>query len=389
MNLKFYNCPKPADLDTALLPKEVNFLSYEPDLKFLNDFKNAYTDYKNLLIVGHGGSITSSDAFYNSLKYSLELKRVEFLNTTDPDYIHFLKQKFNPKETLVLAISKAGETITQWEILSQLLDFSIVVITQKSSSLRAFAEKLGWKIINHPNIGGRFTGLTEVGLLPAMLCGIEIKNILAGAKPVYLNFYKANLAWDLASVLYQLEVQGMVDVFMPFYSQALYAFNKIIVQLCHESFGKAGKGQTFFAHESPESQHHTNQRFFGGIKNICGLFISQQRFKHNLLSVYPAQTHSVQIKGHSLFDINKIPLAESMHSELLGTLQNAQVAGIPSMHLEVSEISETTLGEFLAFWQIFAVYSAVLRQVDPFDQPQVENSKNISFTNRLQFKGLL
>jgi glucose-6-phosphate isomerase len=389
MNLKFYNCPKPADLDTALLPKEVNFLSYEPDLKFLNDFKNAYTDYKNLLIVGHGGSITSSDAFYNSLKYSLELKRVEFLNTTDPDYIHFLKQKFNPKETLVLAISKAGETITQWEILSQLLDFSIVVITQKSSPLRAFAEKLGWKIINHPNIGGRFTGLTEVGLLPAMLCGIEIKNILAGAKPVYLNFYKANLAWDLASVLYQLEVQGMVDVFMPFYSQALYAFNKIIVQLCHESFGKAGKGQTFFAHESPESQHHTNQRFFGGIKNICGLFISQQRFKHNLLSVYPAQTHSVQIKGHSLFDINKIPLAESMHSELLGTLQNAQVAGIPSMHLEVSEISETTLGEFLAFWQIFAVYSAVLRQVDPFDQPQVENSKNISFTNRLQFKGLL
>jgi glucose-6-phosphate isomerase len=319
----------------------------------------------------------------------LELKRVEFLNTTDPDYIHFLKQKFNPKETLVLAISKAGETITQWEILSQLLDFSIVVITQKSSPLRAFAEKLGWKIINHPNIGGRFTGLTEVGLLPAMLCGIEIKNILAGAKPVYLNFYKANLAWDLASVLYQLEVQGMVDVFMPFYSQALYAFNKIIVQLCHESFGKAGKGQTFFAHESPESQHHTNQRFFGGIKNICGLFISQQRFKHNLLSVYPAQTHSVQIKGHSLFDINKIPLAESMHSELLGTLQNAQVAGIPSMHLEVSEISETTLGEFLAFWQIFAVYSAVLRQVDPFDQPQVENSKNISFTNRLQFKGLL
>ncbi len=389
MNLKFYNCPEPAELDTGLLPKEVNFLSYLPDFKLLEAFKLAYADYKNILIIGHGGSITSSDAFYNSLKYSLELKRVEFLNTTDPDYINFLKHSLNPKETLILAISKAGETITQWEMLTQFLDFSIVVVTQKSSPLRALAEKLNLKIVTHPPIGGRYTGLTEVGLLPAELCGISGKAILAGAKAVYANFYKANPAWNLASVLFQLEAQGKVDVFMPFYSQALFAFNKIIIQLCHESFGKAGKGQTFFAHESPESQHHTNQRFFGGQKNICGLFISQQRFKHNLLSVYPAQTHSVQIKGHSLFDINKIPLAESMHSELLGTLQNAQVAGIPSMHLEISEITLEKMGEFMAFWQIFAVYASVLRQVDPFNQPEVENSKNISFTNRLKFKGLL
>ncbi len=389
MNLNFYNCPKPAELDASTLPKEVGFLSYVPDFKLLEDFKLAYSSYSKLLVIGHGGSITSFYAFYNAIRLTTELKQVYFLSTTDPDYIDFLKQTLFPQDTLVLAISKSGENITQLEMLSQFLDFPIVVITQKSSPLRALAEKLKLKVITHPNIGGRFTGLTEVALLPAILCGIDVKPILTGASKFYLNFSKNNSAWQLASVLHLLEQQGIVDVFMPFYSETLYAFNKIIIQLCHESFGKSGKGQTFFAHQAPESQHHTNQRFFGGRKNICGLFISQEYFVNNLLAVYPPQTHSVQIKGQSLFDINKIPLSESMHSELVGTLQDAQVNNIPSIHLQISQITAEAVGEFMAFWQLFAVYSSVLRQVDPFNQPQVENSKNLSFTKRLQFKGLL
>jgi glucose-6-phosphate isomerase len=389
MNLTFYNCPKPDELDTALLPKEVTFLQYVPDFKLLEDFQLAYGQYKQLLIVGHGGSITSFDGFYHSLKYTHELKPVYFLNTTDPDYLLFLKRNLSPQDTLVIAISKSGESITQLEMLTQFLDYPMVVITQKSSPLRAMAEKLNLKVVTHPNIGGRFTAFTEVGLLPANLCGMAVKQIFSGASKVYLNFHKSNTAWQLASVLFKLEQQGFVDVFMPFYSEALYAFNKIIVQLCHESFGKDGKGQTYFAHESPESQHHTNQRFFGGRKNICGLFISQKLFKNNPLITYPPQVHSVQIKGHILFDINKIPFSQSITSELIGTLQDAQIANIPSIHLEIAEISPEVMGEFLAFWQLFAVYSSVLRQVDPFNQPQVENSKNISFTNRLQFKGLL
>jgi glucose-6-phosphate isomerase len=97
----------------------------------------------------------------------------------------------------------------------------------------------------------------------------------------------------------------------------------------------------------------------------------------------------VQLKGRALADINKIPLEKSMRFELEGTMEDAKIQGIPLAHLSIEKFEESEIGGLLAFWQLFAVYSSILRNVDPFDQPQVENSKNISFNKRLAFKGLL
>jgi glucose-6-phosphate isomerase len=271
----------------------------------------------------------------------------------------------------------------------QFAQFPLLFITGKSSALRAIGEKLGAKIILHPVIGGRYTGMTEVGLVPAAICGLDAEALYKGAKKFYELYAKENLAWKAASVLYQLEQKGFVDVFMPFYAHNLFPMSAIIVQLCHESFGKSGRGQTYFAHEAPESQHHTNQRFFGGTKNICGFFTTVETFLHPTVNSFPTQTHSVQIKGHSLFDINKIPLEKAMDFEVQGTMEDARISGIPIAHLTVSGFNPDEIGQLLGFWQLFAVYSSVLRQVDPFDQPQVENSKKISFDKRLAFKGLL
>ena len=94
-------------------------------------------------------------------------------------------------------------------------------------------------------------------------------------------------------------------------------------------------------------------------------------------------------KGRALFDINKIPLEKALDFEWQGTLEDARIKAIPLLHLAIADFSALEIGALLAFWQLFAVYSSVLREVDPFDQPQVENSKNISFHKRLGFKGLL
>jgi glucose-6-phosphate isomerase len=163
----------------------------------------------------------------------------------------------------------------------------------------------------------------------------------------------------------------------------------LIVQLCHESFGKAGKGQTYFAHEAPESQHHTNQRFFGGAKNICGFFFSSQTFVHPTINQFPPAVHSVQVRGRPLFDLSKIPLEKALEFELYGTLEDAKIWGIPVAHLAINGFVPEEIGAFTAFWQLYAIYASVLRKVDPFNQPQVESSKGISFNKRLQFKGLL
>ncbi len=241
----------------------------------------------------------------------------------------------------------------------------------------------------HPAIGGRYTGLTEVGLLPAAICGLDVRNIFEGAKKVYHSYKNSNDAWRAASVLWQLEQEDYADVFMPFYSHYLFLLSNLIVQLCHESFGKNGKGQTYFAHEAPESQHHTNQRFFGGQKNICGFFTTLENFQHPTQNIFPPLVHSIQMKGHSIFDLNKIPLEKSMQFEAQGTMEDAKINSIPVVHMQVSACIPSEIGAVTAFWQLYAIYASLLRQVDPFDQPQVENSKNISFNKRLAYKGLL
>jgi len=388
MKLEFYNCPKPQEIETISLPEIPEFVNYVPDFEQMKELAKEYKSYKNILVIGHGGSITSFYGFYHALKYQTT-KQAYFLSTVDPDYITELKSILKPEDTLVIAISKSGETVTQIEMLSQFLDFTLLFITGKSSPLRAIGEKLKAKIIMHLSVGGRYTGFTEVGLLPAAIVGLDVKGLYEGAKNFYALYQKDNLAFRSASIFWQLEQKGYCDVFMPFYSHNLFPLSAIIVQLCHESFGKDGRGQTYFAHEAPESQHHTNQRFFGGIKNICGFFNSTDNFKNDLVCSFPPQIHSVQLKGHALFDVNKIPLKEALGYELQGTLEDARIQGIPLAHLSILSFTPQEIGSFLAFWQLYAVYASQLRGVDPFNQPQVESSKKISFNKRLAFKGLL
>lgn len=388
MKLDFYNCPAPGNIADVKLPEKPEFATYKPDLELLKELEAKYYHYKNILIIAHGGSITSFLGFYHALKYQAK-KNAYFLSTVDPDYIFELKQELKPEDTLVVAISKSGENTSQLEMVMPFAGYPMLIVTGKSSPLRAIAEKLKVDVIMHPPIGGRYTAFTEVGLAPAAIVGLDIPRLLNGAQLFYQNYEKDSLAWRAASVFYQLEQKGFADVFMPFYAHNLFPMSSLIVQLCHESFGKGGKGQTYFAHEAPESQHHTNQRFFGGIQNICGFFQSSEAFTHPFQNTYPASVHSVQIKGRHLADINKIPLEKSLEFELLGTIEDARISGIPLAHLSIKGFIAQEIGAYTAFWQLFAVYSSILREVNPFDQPQVENSKKISFNKRLAYKGLL
>ena len=388
MKLEFYNCPEAEKITSVKLPENLEFLSHRPDFELMKKTAQQYQRFRNILVIGNGGSINSFYGFYHALK-STAKKNVYFLNTQDPDYIYDLKQKLSPLDTLVISTSKSGENTQQIEETMQFTNYPLLIITAKTSPLRAVGEKLNSRIITHPPIGGRFTGLTEVNLLPAALIGLDVEAMYEGGKQFYQDFYKENLAWRAASIFYQLEQKGFVDILMFFYSHFLYPMNFSILQLCHESFGKNGKGQSYFASEGPEVQHHTTQRFYGGPKNIAGMFFTVENFLHPTQNIFPPQVHSVQIKGHHLFDIDKVPLETALSYEWMANIEDARINGIPVAHLSIAGFLPKEIGALLAFWQLFAVYSSVLRGVDPFDQPQVEASKNISFNKRLAFKGLL
>jgi glucose-6-phosphate isomerase len=382
MNIEFSNIPsfEPKKVD---LP-EAPFLSYKPHFEKIKQAAAEFSAFKNLIVIGHGGSISSFLGMRSAFNLN---KNVFILNTVDPEYITQLKNTLQKEETLVITISKSGENITQLEETLQFIDYPLLFITAKGTVLEQIGKKAGAKIIEHPPIGGRYTAFTEVALVPAAIYGIDTEKMFAGAKRMYESYFdENNIAMQAAQTFYYLEQQGFVDVFMPFYSHNLFPFSHLIVQLCHESFGKEGKGQTYLASEAPESQHHTNQRFFGGRKNIAGFFIYLENFRNELLTKMPTEMHSITIKDGTLFNLNKLPLSYSMQSEFRGTYEDAKIAGIPVAALNLNFINEEQIGAFIAFWQMYAVYSSVLRQVNPFDQPQVESSKIISWKRRRQFR---
>jgi glucose-6-phosphate isomerase len=127
MNIDFYNCPQPAQFDTKILPKEKPaFLDYRPDFAGMEAVVKEYERYPNILVIGHGGSVTSFFAFYNALKPTIK-KKAYFLSSIDPDYITELKSVTSPTDTLVLAITKSGENTTQIEALSQFWEYPMVI----------------------------------------------------------------------------------------------------------------------------------------------------------------------------------------------------------------------------------------------------------------------
>ncbi len=385
MNIKYYNCPEPKDISALSLPSDLEFLNYQPNWLLMDSIHEKFSDVQNFLVIGHGGSVTSFYAIYESLKEQTTGKNAYFLSTVDPDYIAELSQILSPEDTLVIAISKSGETTTQVEALLQFLDYPLLGITGSSGPLYEIIKNQNGELVEHPSIGGRFTAFTEVALLPALLCGLDAKTLFESGREFHAKFAEGNSAFEMASVMYQLEQRGIVDVFMPFYDSHLYAFSNLVVQLCHESFGKDAQGQTYFAHESPESQHHTNQRFFGGRKNIAGIFTGVENVHNQLVSSVPDNLKEISFKNGNLGLLEGVSLNKAMHFEREGTIEDANAQDIPVIDIMLESRNLSSVGNLLAFWQLYAIYSSLLRNVNPFDQPQVEASKVLSFKKRRDY----
>ena len=124
------------------------------------------------------------------------------------------------------------------------LDYPLLFITAADSTLAKIGERAGAHILDHPDIGGRFTAFTNVGMVPAAICGVDTAKLWQGAKKMYSQYRPHDkLCHARGAGAWHLEQQGIVDVFVPVYSHALFAASSLIVQLCHETFGKAGLGQ--------------------------------------------------------------------------------------------------------------------------------------------------
>jgi len=373
------------------------FHAYKADpkgvVKLAERIFSAYGEPKNVVVIGNGGSISSLDAIYSAtLKMSPSEKRLFIVDSMEPDYIAAVKRECGIKDTIVVPVSRSGKTQGVLDAFDQFAGYKVVAITSLKpdnpllSKVAKALKKTGVRgrtsdlVVSHPLIGGRYTGRTEVATLPMALLGMTQRELRAfddGAREAYKRVghkapLKRNPALRLASSLMHLERRDGRDIiFSPMYSHRLDGFGHLITQLLHESSGKMGGGQTILSACAPECQHHTNQRLFGGKRNMAAVFFKVEK---PMTSGLKAQ--------------DGLPLQKALHLEYEGTREDATFAGIPSFTVSLSDASPHAIGSLLAFCQYaFGVYPALLRDVNPFDQPQVENSKNISKRLRREWLG--
>lgn len=362
------------------------FASYEPNLEEIKNFAKPFLKYKNIVICGRGGSTTSFRAYFEALKKFNSTKNVFIVDTVDPDYLSYVKKSCPNKETIVLVISKSGTTV---DVLENYLFFAkyncIFVVTPGDNTLANIAKIKNIPVLAHPEIGGRYSGLTATALLPAELMGISVGDLWSGAKKAYKDFApenKENLAFLVASQVFENYLKGRDQIYFPIYSKALFGFSELIMQLIHESWAKENKGGTVVVVDAPESQHHSNQRFFGGRKNMQGLFLKLENFESKTNISVEKEIEKVTLREKSISFLDNQNLNNSMEAEFVGNFVDAQKRNVPLAVLELEKITAESIGYLTGFLHYFTVYLCWLEGVNPFDQPEVESSKEISFLER-------
>jgi len=362
--------------------KKPFFHDLSPDFKALQDLADKYMDKNHIVVVGNGGAVNSFLVLYRAL-YTGD-KQIEIVNSMEPDLINSVKKRHPVNDTIVIVSSTSGTNVGALEIMSQFGEYERVVITaDNDGALKKIAKSEKLPILFVPHITDRYLTSGACAYFPLILLGLDVHKIDHALHAAYEMYTEPDSdPMKLSSMLFELENKGYTEVFVPIYSHKLEAFSIYIMQLMHESVSKNGKSQSFLVVAAPESQHHSNQRFFGGRKNIAGLFIRSGQSDTTSKIEFNDDQLSISLRDGSVKDISGVALADAFQFESEGTLKDAINNKIPTGVLEIPKIDEANVAELIAFWHYMAVYSSWLRNVDPFDQPQVEKSKEIAFEMR-------
>lgn len=365
-----------------------DFAEYDPDIEQIKHRLEEEHEFDSLVVIGNGGSITSFRAYLYAFLPETDVD-VRPVTTMDPDFLNRLSRELDPESTLVMPISKSGETagVIESTLYFMKRDFPVFPVTSDNSgALKQIVEREDLNWINHPDIGGRFSGATETALVPAAFSGLAVSEIRQGAEEMYEKLSpdnQYNPALNVASALYDAEQRGYENVFAGFYSTRMFGFLPLLIQLMHETVCKNGKGQTFSGDLGPEFQHHTNQRIFGGRESMLPVFFRTENHEQEEIRV-PEELKDVEIRGRTLGELEGRSLQSSLDSEYRGVKKALEEEDMPSITISLTDLSHRGAGKLLAFLQYVSVYSAWLRDVDPFNQPDVEKSKKIGFEQRFR-----
>ena len=322
-----------------------------------------FKNYQNISIIGMGGSVLGARAIYNFLKNKTKKK---FIFKDD-----FNVEKVNQKKKLNLVISKSGntlETISNANILIKKSHSNIFITENKDSYLMNLAKELKAEIIHHNNfIGGRYSVLSEVGMLPASLMGLKVNKFRRFNELIKNKSFINSLVINVSNILYQIKKKNFNSVILNYDSSSsdLFAWYQ---QLVAESIGKKGKGIFPVISSMPKDNHSLMQLYLDGPKNsFYTFFFSKENFSKRIINKKILDTHKY-LKGKNLSEIK--------YSQYLATINVFKDKNIPYRSFEISRKNEETLGELFIFFMLETILLGKVMDLNPYDQPAVELIKS-------------
>tara|TARA_B100001175_G_scaffold198347_1_gene168410 strand:+ start:1359 stop:2516 length:1158 start_codon:yes stop_codon:yes gene_type:complete len=342
--------------DDKLLQSFSENYKYSFNLKKIKKYKK----YKNFTLIGMGGSILGAEAIYDFLNYKIG-KKFTFLNNLNSNI------KKTNKNNLNIIISKSGntlETISNSNIILGKNSKNLFITENSQNYLMKLAYKLKSEIIEHRNyIGGRYSVLSEVGMVPAELMGLNIKKFKRLNHLINNKKFMRNIIQNVSAILLFAKRKKNLSVILN-YDESSNKLFEWYQQLVSESLGKKSKGIIPLITTMPKDNHSLMQYFLDGPKNNFYTFYSvkdkkSQNIKTNLL----LNSFSF-IKNKNLSQIKE---AQRMATENIFSKKK-----IPFRTIEVVNKNEQSIGEIFTFFMLETILLGRALKVNPFDQPSVE-----------------
>lgn len=357
------------------------------------DARQTLETITDVVVVGIGGSSLGTKAIYNFLEPLNNLmRRLHFLDSTDPIAIRNCCQKLNLDTSHFLIISKSGTTIETIAIYKYLLGITanhaqkeppFTFITDKGSALEAHAEEINALVVNIPeNVGGRFSVLSSVGIVPLALAGIDIEELLKGANKIRQSFFGAGYMQDtlLNKATFYAKNSTTYNINAIFsYAESLHSFNQWYVQLWGESLGKRqlnsafNVGQTPIGLTGPKDQHSFLQLLVEGTRNKTVSFIKMSHFEDSL------KIPSIKLKNlESLDIINGVHFSDLINTQADAIIESLkQSERIPLDEIIIDKQDAFSIGQLIYYFELLTSLVGDLLNINTYNQPGVESGKNI------------
>lgn len=350
--------------------------------------------FRNMLLLGIGGSALGARAIQRAFAPGQDGPSYRgpclwIADNVCAGQFEALLARLDPRQTVVVCISKSGgtiETLAQYFLVRSWLEQAlgdawtrqmVVVTDAKKGFLRQEADEKALGSLEVPDfLGGRYSALSAVGMLPAGFLGIDWKELLNGAAAVAapLAAHPEKLAetpaWKLACWACQLENNGYGQLIFFCYIPQWASFGPWFAQLWAESLGKDGKGSMPVPATGVTDQHSVNQMFLDGPRNKGCIFLTGEQPQTGRKFGNDLPEQWAWLRGRSFGAL--------LGAEALGTRMALCQSGVPLVHMHMGSLKERAAGSMMMLLEAATVFTGWLMDINPVDQPAVELGKRLA-----------